>query len=153
MNYSREYHDIDVQQRAKIRSPDAIQLIITLFTFIGALLLKTKYTNCGWKWDLWVDIMLYGSMFWLAFLLLTMIISFKNKGLKRFVKYLDVFFFIFHIAMWTWLVVIHWKNEFHDKCSTPVDLFGFVYLILGLIGILMIVFLLLGFCFGKLSPK
>ena len=92
-------------------------------------------------------------MVWLAFLLLTMIISFKNKGLKRFVKYLDVFFFIFHIAMWIWLLVILFKDELYDKCSTPVNLFGFVYLILGLIALILVVFLILGFCFGKLTPK
>lgn len=102
---------------------------------------------------MWLDIMLYGSMIWLAFLLITMIIKFKNMGVNRFVKYLDIFFFIFHIAMWIWLVIIIRIDEFYDKCSDPVNLFGFVYLILGLIGVGMICVYLLGWCFGKMTPK
>ena len=55
--------------------------------------------------------------------------------------------------MWIWLLVILFKDELYDKCSTPVNLFGFVYLILGLIALVLVFFLILGFCFGKLTPK
>ena len=49
MNHSCDYHEpIDVYSRSKMRSPDAIQLILTLFTFLGTLLLKLKYTKCDW---------------------------------------------------------------------------------------------------------
>lgn len=149
-----EVHDpIDVEDRRKLNAPDAVQLLLTCYTFFGSLLLKLKHTNCGWKWDLWVDMMFYGSIIWLAFLLITMVAKFKNTGLKKFVKYLDIFFFLFHIVMWVWLVIIVWKDEYFEACSDPVDLFGFVYLILGGIAALMIVLSLFGMCCGLLRPK
>ncbi len=154
MNHSCEIHDpIDVEERKKLNSPDAIQFVLTLFTFFGSLLLKLKYTNCSWDWDLWVDIMFYGSLVWLAFLFITMVVKFKNTGVRKYLKYLDIFFFLFHIAMWVWLVVIISKDEYFNKCSDPVDIFGFAYLILGAIAMVMIGVILLGACCGKLSPK
>ena len=55
--------------------------------------------------------------------------------------------------MWVWLFWLYWKDEYFKQCSDPVDLFGFVYLILGGIAILMIFISLLGFICGKLTPK
>lgn len=79
MKPTLEAHDpVDVADKHKIRSPDAMQLILTIYTFLGALFIKMRHLNCNWKWNLWIDIMLYGSMIWLAFLLITMIIRFKS---------------------------------------------------------------------------
>ena len=80
-----EIHDpIDVENRRKLRSPHAIQLILTLYTFLSALFLKLHYTNCGWKWDLWIDFMLYGSLVWLVYLCLTLVIQFKSISLRKY---------------------------------------------------------------------
>ena len=50
MKNSLDYHaPVDVYARNKMRSPDAVQLLLTLYTFLGSLLLKIKYTNCKWN--------------------------------------------------------------------------------------------------------
>ncbi len=153
MHNCEVHNPIDIENKKKLNAPDAVQLLLTLYTFLGTLIIKLKYLDCGWKWDLWIDIMFYGSIVWLAFLLITMIAKFKSSSIRAFVKYLDIFFFIFHLAMWIWLVVISSKSEYFDACSDPVDLFGFVYLVLGGICVLMVALSLFGFCCGMLRPK
>lgn len=154
MNHSCDYHEpIDVTQRKKLQSPDAIQLILTLFTFLGSLIIRLKYLNCSWEWSIWINIMLYGSLIWLAFLLLSIVVKYRNKGLQRFIQYLDLLFFAFHIAMWVWLVIIYSDDEWHNKCSDPVDHFGLVYLILGAIALFMLAIAIFGFICGFLTPR
>ena len=143
----------DQVEREKLRAPDAIQLIITLFLFIGSLVLKLKYTNCSWKWQLWIDITFYGAMVWLAYLLITLVGKFKNRKIRYYMKILDYFWFLFHIVMWVWLVAIVWKDEYMDKCSEPVDLFGVAYLILGALAVLMILVAIIGAIIGLVRPK
>lgn len=154
MQHSCNYHEpIDVYARNKMRSPDAIQLILTLYTFLGSLLLKLKYTNCNWNCQLWINIMLYGSLIWLAFLLLSIIVKYRNRDLSRFVKYLDLLWFGFHIAMWLWILYLFGKKEWLDKCSDPVDHFGVVYVVLGAIGMFLILVSILGCICGLLTPR
>ncbi len=52
--------------------------------------------------------------------------------------------------MWLWLFWIWLDEEFYDKCSDPVNLFGFVYLILGALGIGMLLLSVCGICVGKM---
>lgn len=97
--------------------------------------------------------MLYGSLIWLAFLLLSIIVKYRNRELSKFVKYLDLLWFMFHIAMWIWLIYIMGKKEYIGACSEPVDLFGVVYLILVAIGIFLMIVGILGWVCGLLTPK
>ena len=55
--------------------------------------------------------------------------------------------------MWIWLVIIIWEEEYFDTCSDPVDLFGFVYLILGAIALGILLLSILGMICGLLRPK
>ncbi len=62
---------------------------------------------------------------------------------------MDLFFFAFHAIMWTWLLIIWWKKEYFKQCSDPVNLFGFVYLVLGAIAFLMLVISMFGCLIGR----
>ena len=94
--------------------------------------------------------MLYGSMVWLAFLLITLAVRFKSQALRKYVNYMDLFFFLFHIGMWLWLVYIWLDEEWFEQCSDPVNLFGFVYLVLGFVALLMLAISLCGCVIGRL---
>ena len=143
----------NLKDRDRLRAPDAIQLIITLYLFFSTLLLKLKYTVCNWKWQLWIDIQFYGSLVWLTYLLITLVGKFKSRNMRYYMHFLDYFWFLFHIGMWIWLVVIFWRNQYLDKCSEPVDMFGVVYLILGGLAGVIVVFGVLGGLFGLIRSK
>ena len=143
----------DQVERLKLRAPDAIQLILTIFLFTGSLLLMLRYTNCNWNWQLWVEFTFYGNMVWLAYLLITLVGKFKSRRLRRQLQILDYLWFLFHIVMWVWLCVVLWKNDFLNKCSQPVDMFGIVYFVLGALGLLMAIVAIVGAIFGLVRPK
>ena len=65
---------------------------------------------------------------------------------------MDLFFFAFHAMMWVWLLVLWWKKEYFKQCSDPVNLFGFVYLILGAVAFLMCLISIFGCLIGKIRP-
>lgn len=144
---------VDLEGRRSLRSADTSQLLLTLYTFLGTLLIKLFHLNCaGWKWSLWIDFVFFGSLIWLAYLLISLVGKYKSSDLKYFFSLLDYFFFAFHLAMWIWLVVIFWKREFLG-CSSPADMFGTVYLALGALAMLLLCLSLLGWAFSLCRPK
>ena len=153
MHHTEFEESTDLQDRERLRAPDAIQTLITLFLFFSTLLLKLKYTSCSWDWQLWIELQFYGSLVWLTYLLITLVGKFKSRNLRYYMKYLDYFWFLFHIGMWIWLVVIMWRDQYLEKCSEPVDMFGVVYLILGGLAGVIVIFGLLGGLFGLVRPK
>ncbi len=144
---------IDIEERDKLRAPEAIQFVITLYFFLGSLLLKWKYQNCGWEWKIWVDFVFFGSLIWLAYLLITLVGKYKSRDLRSFFRYVDIFWFVFLVAMWIWLVVIIAKDEYFDKCNDAVDLFGTVFLVLGSLAFLLVLIGLIGVVFKLIRPK
>lgn len=86
MSYCNIKEGIDIEERERLRAPDAAQLILTIYTFVGTLLLKIKYTNCVWDWLIWVDILFYGSLVWLAYLLISLVGKYKDRNVRYFFK-------------------------------------------------------------------
>ena len=144
---------IDLESRRGLRAPDTTQLVLTLYTFLGTLLIKLQHLGCGgWKWSLWVDFVFFGSLVWLAYLLISLVGKYKSANLQSFFRVLDYFFFAFHLAMWIWLVVVFARGEFLG-CSAPVDMFGTVYLVLGALAALLLLLSLHGWAFSLCRPK
>ena len=144
---------VDIESRQGLRSSDTTQFMLTLFTFLGTLLIKLEHLNCaGWKWGLWIDFVFFGSLVWLAYLLISLVGKYKSANLQSYFNFLDYFFFAFHLAMWIWLVVIFAKNEYLG-CSSPVDMFGIVYLVLGALAALLLVISVIGWAFALCRPK
>ncbi len=139
---------VDIENRRGLRAPDATQFVITLYTFLGTLLIKLYHLNCaGWKWGLWIDFVFFGSLVWLAYLLISLVGKYKNANLQSYFNLLDYFFFAFHLAMWIWLIVIFSKSEYLG-CSAPVDMFGIVYLVFGALSALLLIFSVIGRVFS-----
>ncbi len=144
---------VDIESRRGLRAPDTTQFILTIYTFLGTLLIKLEHLNCGgWKWALWIDFVFFGSLVWLTYLLISLVGKYKSANLQAYFNLLDYFFFAFHLAMWIWLVVIFAKNEYLG-CSAPVDMFGIVYLVFGCLALLLLVLSLFGWVFSLLRPK
>ena len=133
-----KYH-VDIESRRKLRSADTTQLAMTFYTFFATLLIKLEHLNCnGWFWSIWIEFVFFGSLVWLAYMLISVVGKYKSANLQAYFILLEYLFFAFHLAMWIWLVVLFGKNEYLG-CSSPVDMFGVVYLILGSFAILLLV--------------
>jgi len=120
---------------------------------LGTLLIKLQHLTCSsWKWSIWVDFVFFGSLIWLAYLLVSLVGKYKSANLQAYFNLLDYFFFAFHLAMWIWLVVIFAKQQYLG-CSAPVDMFGIVYLVLGALGALLLLLNIVGGLFSLCRPK
>lgn len=144
---------VDIEAKRHFQPADAAQFIITLYCFLGTLLIKLNYLGCGgWNWKLWIDFVFFGSMIWLAFLLIMSIGKYKNPNLQFFMKILDYAFFAFLLAMWIWLIVIFAKKEYLG-CSDPTDMFGIIFLVLGALGAVILLFGIVGFLWSLIRPS
>ena len=153
MYYQKE---LDVEHRSEIKAGEMGQLVFSLWTFISSLLIKTKWSHYTSEYSLWVEIMFYGSLIWVAFLLLSMVGKYKDRTIRGFMKMMAWVFFAFHIAMWGWLIHLWYKNKsekhFQNK-NKAGDLFASIYLIMGLILVIIAVVGLLAWVFTKFSKK
>lgn len=144
---------VDLENKKALRAPDVTQFLLTLYFFLGSLTIKLKYLTCsGWGWSLWIDFVFYGSLAWLTFLLITLVGKCRSPTIRKFLHFFDFAFLLYFIALWVWLIVIFAKREYLG-CSSPVDMFGIVYLVLGAILALLLVLGVLGFGFSVLRPS
>ena len=144
---------VDVEAKHHFQASDAAQFILTLYCFLGSLLIKIKHLSCsGWQWKLWVDFVFFGSLLWLSVLLIISIGKCKNPNFKFFIRFLDFAYFGFLFAMWIWLVVIFYKKQFLG-CSDPVDMFGIVLMVLGALAASVLAFSILGLLWTLVRPR
>ena len=144
---------VDVEAKQHFQASDAAQFVLTLYAFLGTLLIKISYLGCGgWQWKIWVDFVFFGSMLWLAFLLIMSIGKYKNPNLRLFLRLLDFAYFAFLLAMWIWLCVIFGKKEFLG-CSDPMDMFGIIFLVMGALAVLILILGMLGWVWSLLRPS
>ena len=144
---------VDVEAKSSFKASDAAQFVITLYLFLGSLLIKINHLGCGgWQWKIWIDFVFFGSLIWLAFLLIMSIGKYKNPNLNFFLKILDFVYFGFLLALWIWLVVIFAKKQYLG-CSDPTDMFGIIFLVLGALALLILLFGILGGLWKLLRPN
>ena len=144
---------VDIEAKRSFSASDALQFVLTLYLFVGSLIIKIHYLGCGgWQWKLWVDFVFFGSMLWLAFLFVISIGRYKNPNLRFFFLLLDYAYWAFLLAMWIWLIVIFAKKQFLG-CSDPVDMFGIIFLVLGALAALVGVLGILGGLWTLVRPS
>ena len=148
--------NLDLEQSSEIQAGDMGQLVFSIWTFICSLLIKTKFPHNSSEYSLWVEIMFYASLIWIAFLLLSIVGRYKDRTIRNFFKIVTMLFFAFHIAMWGWLIHLWHKNkeENHFVNSNKAgDMFSSIYLILGLILAIVALIGIIAWLFSKFSKK
>ena len=78
----------DVEPRRKFRSADAGHLIFTYITIVCSGLLYWKNNECG-DYKFWNSWMLFGCIVWLTYLIMTLVVKFRSRGVRSFLNYLD----------------------------------------------------------------
>lgn len=149
---------LDVEQRSTIKAGEMGQLVFSIWTFICSLLIKLKWPHYTSEYSLWVEIMFYGSLIWIAFLLLSIVGKYKDKNIRRFFQITSLLFFAFHIAMWGWLIHL-WhmdrkkKEDHFNNASKAGDMFASVYLIFGVVIAIIALVGLIAWIFSKFKKK
>ena len=75
-----------IEERRSLRAPDAAQLILTTFLLIGSALILKYFNNCTSEGTNWVYWIFFGSIFWLVFLMTSLVGQYKSRALRYFFK-------------------------------------------------------------------
>ena len=121
-----------------------MQLIFSFICLLNSAYLLYHHREskaCG-NYDIFMYIMFFGSLIWLVYLLMTLILSFKNKGIVRLLSNMDWVFLFFHFALFCWALYLYFKNS--NSCSEMWDFWVGIYIVIGfvfLFAVLCILFL------------
>ncbi len=123
----------DLEPKRKLKSADTAQLIFSVLCLINsaALLYLHRDGKACDHYEIFMYFLFFGSLIWLIYLLLTVVIQFRNKGMKMLLSSMDWVFILFHVAMFIWANVLYW--HYSNSCSTMWDFWVFVYLLFGYI--------------------
>ena len=123
--FQQEQYDVEPKRRLKAR--ESSQLIFCILVLINSGYL-TYYSNCK-HYGILNLFMFFGSLIWFIFLLLTIVIQFKNKGTRALFNVTDWIFIVFHLGLFIWANVLYW--HYSNACEKCWDFWIFIYLIFG----------------------
>jgi len=67
--------------------------------------------------------MVIGCAVWLAYIIMTLVIRFKNKAVRQFMAYIDWINTAFHLAMNIWANIIYWGKKDEVLCASRWNFF------------------------------
>lgn len=126
----------EIESRYRIETAESTQFIFALYSFLGSFFLKNNYNQChGWSGNLWVDFVFYTSTIWLTYLLVTVVSQIKSFHIRNYSRVVEYLNGAVCLGLWIWLIVLVIKGSYFG-CSSPSNLFGVVYLAMGVFAII-----------------
>ena len=122
--------DYDLQPKRKFKSADAAQLVFSAICLANAGYLCFR-ANCG-HYEYFNYVLLIGSAIWVIYLLITLVVQFRDKGTRMLLRAMDWIFILFHMALFVWANVLYWRWE--NSCSKEWNFWVFTYLLFGYAG-------------------
>ena len=119
----------DVEPRRKFQATQTAQFIITLILLITSAKLIYDGPDCG-NYSLWNTVLFYGSLIWMVYLVITLVVQFRNEGMRLFLGYLDYIWLLWVAFMWVWLYIIIGKYT-NGSCAQRWELHTNVYWVMG----------------------
>jgi hypothetical protein len=118
----------DVEPRRKFTAADAGHFTLTFLLLLNSGELLFNSTTCA-LYDWWNKVMFYGALVWMVYLVITLVIQFRNQGTRLFLSYIDWFYLLFHIVMWVWDYSI--LDRTNGTCAPRWHFWATIYWILG----------------------
>lgn len=143
----------DLEPKRKLSSSDSAQLIFSAIVLINSAIVLRRHRNtqqCD-RFAVWNQVLLVGSLAWIVYLLLTLIIQFKNKGMILLLATMDWIFIAFHLCMFVWGCVLYF--HFSNTCSESWNFWVLIYLIFGFIAAGAIVCVIFMEVFRSMNKK
>lgn len=100
----------DVEPRRKFRASEAGQFVITLLLLIFSGKLLSDGPSCA-HFSSWNSIIFYGSIAWIVYLVITLVVQFRNEAMRLFLGYVDYLFVLFLAVMWVWNLFIYDQTD------------------------------------------
>jgi cellulose synthase/poly-beta-1,6-N-acetylglucosamine synthase-like glycosyltransferase len=122
----------DVEPRRKFKAGDAAKFLITLLLLIASAKLIYHGPDCDY-FGSWNKVLFYGSLIWMVYLVVTLVVQFRNEGMRVFLGYVDYLFILWLLAMWIWVYVLRGNADDSNakKCAPRWRFASRVYWILG----------------------
>ena len=128
----------DVEPKRKFTSSEAAQVVFTFICLLNSALLCSKDNSNTYQPLMYF--LFFGTLIWMVYLILTLVVHVKNKSLRSMMSYLDVFYWLFHFIIFIWVCVSYYRR---DEFLEDWDLWVFTYIIFGFIFIACFLCLLL----------
>lgn len=127
----------EVKPRRHFRASDAAHFMFTGLVLLCSAHLFFASPACD-KYGIWNTVLFFGSLIWMVYLVLTLVVQFANKGTRMFLGYLDYLFILFHLVMgiWAWFFF----NDINNSgCAPRWPFWVTIYRIFTLIALLAFV--------------
>jgi len=138
-----EHSYSEVKPRRHFRASDAAHFIFTGLCLLCSGHLLFFSPECE-MYNLWNTILFFGSLIWMVYLVLTLVVQFANKGTRIFLSYLDFVFFAFHALMgvWAWffLTVDHKSIECRPRWGFWLTIYR-VFACIALLALVSVLFM------------
>lgn len=125
--FQQEAYDVEPKRRLKAGESAQLIFVILILANSGYLV---YYANCK-HYNVLNMFMFFGALIWFIFLLLTLVIQFKNKGTRALFNIADWIFILFNLGLFIWANVKYWR--YSNTCEKCWDWWVFIYLVLGYI--------------------
>lgn len=103
---------LEIEAKRKLKPSEGAHLLYTMIFLISSTIIKSNYSQqkCGLRVSLFVNIVFYGMLLWLTFILITMVQRIKNPIMKIFFNFLDISFGIYILALTFYATLIYLNN-------------------------------------------
>lgn len=130
-------NEFDVEPRRKFTASEAGQFIITLLLLIFSGKLLKDGPDCS-QLGTWNSIIFYGSIAWIVYLVITLVVQFRNEAMRLFLGYVDYLFVLFLAVLWVWNLFIY-NSKDAQACAPRWQLAARVFNVTGWIVVACIV--------------
>lgn len=120
----------DVEPRRKFTAGDAAQFLITLLALLASGKLLYDGPACG-HYDTWIKFVFYGFLIWMVYHVVTLVVQFRNEGMRLFLGYVDYIYLIWLAFLWVWVYVLKTDKDGARTCSPRWRFNARVFWILG----------------------
>ena len=126
-----QQENYDVEPKRKLRSGETSQLMFVVLTLINSGYL-VQQAECP-HYRVWNLLAFFGSLVWLVFLLLTLVLRFRNKGTQNLFHTAEWIFVLYNVGLFVWANVLYWRWD--NNCERCWDFWVFIYILIGYVAV------------------
>jgi len=116
----------EVEAKRKMTPADGAHIFYTMIFLAGSYMaLNTApVAQCSVNLTLFAQILFYGEMIWMTYLVITLVPRYKNQGLRLFFNLLDLFYGLYHLALFTYAGYIFYSPQ--NDCAAGAPALNFL---------------------------
>ena len=126
----------DLKPKRKFLAAEVGQLIFSVICLIcTGYLLRQK--TCS-SLEIFNYILFFGSLIFVIYLLITLVVQFKDKGTNNLLGIVDWVFIAFHLIMFTWAIYLYYSDGW-ESCTQDWGFWLLIYVVFGFIAFFFLI--------------